>query len=320
MRRRSQRAARVARGRHASAPGAALADAGARRCCRWLNLVCTSFHNVTWAGGQATLDSGRAHALPRAARTTRCCGAGLLQHHRLRGRRGRRARWCSGFALALLCSRVSARPRALSHPLHPADPDSRHRHRRDLEADATTTTSASSTRRSACSGSSRATGWATTSTALALGDRRRHLALDAVLLPAAARRPRIAAAGRLRGGARSTAPRGWQELRYVTLPMMLPTIVVTFAFRLVIAFKVFDEIYLLTGGGPGTATEVRELHDLPALLHRGPRRLRLGDVGRRHLPVLARCWSWRCRRGARRRRPAMTGAGARTLVGRTRVP
>ena len=37
---------------------------------------------------------------------------------------------------------------------------------------------------------------------------------------------------------------------------MVPTIVVTFAFRLVLAFKVFDEVYLLTGGGPGTATEV----------------------------------------------------------------
>ena len=47
-----------------------------------------------------------------------------------------------------------------------------------------------------------------------------------------------------------------QELRYITLPLMLPLIVVTLAFRLLVAFKVFDEIYLLTGGGPGTATEV----------------------------------------------------------------
>jgi multiple sugar transport system permease protein len=48
----------------------------------------------------------------------------------------------------------------------------------------------------------------------------------------------------------------WQELRRITLPLMFPTIVVTFVFRLVLAFKVFDEVYLLTGGGPGTATEV----------------------------------------------------------------
>jgi multiple sugar transport system permease protein len=48
----------------------------------------------------------------------------------------------------------------------------------------------------------------------------------------------------------------WQELVYITLPMMLSTIVVTLVFRLIVAFKVFDEVYLLTGGGPGTATEV----------------------------------------------------------------
>jgi multiple sugar transport system permease protein len=48
----------------------------------------------------------------------------------------------------------------------------------------------------------------------------------------------------------------WQELRLITIPLMLPTILVTFAFRLIIAFKVFDEVYLLTSGGPGTSTEV----------------------------------------------------------------
>ena len=47
-----------------------------------------------------------------------------------------------------------------------------------------------------------------------------------------------------------------QQLRYVTLPLMLPVIVVTLVFRIIVGVKVFDEIYLLTGGGPGTATEV----------------------------------------------------------------
>ncbi|SFZ83560.1 multiple sugar transport system permease protein [Devosia enhydra] len=56
--------------------------------------------------------------------------------------------------------------------------------------------------------------------------------------------------------AKTDGATAWQELRYITLPMMLPTIMVTFAFRLILAFKVFDEVYLLTGGGPGTATEV----------------------------------------------------------------
>lgn len=48
----------------------------------------------------------------------------------------------------------------------------------------------------------------------------------------------------------------WTELRYVYLPMMMPVIVVTFLFRFMTSLKVFDEIYLLTGGGPGSSTEV----------------------------------------------------------------
>jgi multiple sugar transport system permease protein len=48
----------------------------------------------------------------------------------------------------------------------------------------------------------------------------------------------------------------WQTFRYVTFPMLLPAFAVTLAFRLIVSFKVFDEVYLLTGGGPGTATEV----------------------------------------------------------------
>lgn len=56
--------------------------------------------------------------------------------------------------------------------------------------------------------------------------------------------------------ARVDGATAWQEFRYVTLPMMLPAIAVTLVFRFVTAVKVFDEVYLLTGGGPGTATEV----------------------------------------------------------------
>ncbi len=48
----------------------------------------------------------------------------------------------------------------------------------------------------------------------------------------------------------------WQELFRITLPMMWPAILVTFVFRMIVAFKVFDEVFLLTSGGPGTATEV----------------------------------------------------------------
>ncbi len=48
----------------------------------------------------------------------------------------------------------------------------------------------------------------------------------------------------------------YKRFRRITLPLLWPAIFVTFVFRAIIAFKVFDEVYLLTGGGPGTATEV----------------------------------------------------------------
>ncbi|GFE51900.1 binding-protein-dependent transport system inner membrane protein [Roseobacter cerasinus] len=48
----------------------------------------------------------------------------------------------------------------------------------------------------------------------------------------------------------------WQRFRYVTFPLLIPALMMTFLFRAVIAFKVFDEVFLLTSGGPGTATEV----------------------------------------------------------------
>ncbi|WDR04233.1 sugar ABC transporter permease [Devosia algicola] len=48
----------------------------------------------------------------------------------------------------------------------------------------------------------------------------------------------------------------WRTMRRITLPLLWPAIFTTFVFRAIIAFKVFDEVYLLTGGGPGTSTQV----------------------------------------------------------------
>ncbi|MDH5267124.1 MAG: sugar ABC transporter permease [Candidatus Bathyarchaeota archaeon] len=50
--------------------------------------------------------------------------------------------------------------------------------------------------------------------------------------------------------------RGWFRFRHITLPMMLPIILVALLFRTMDAFRVFDLVYGLTGGGPGTTTEV----------------------------------------------------------------
>ncbi|MEO8134966.1 MAG: sugar ABC transporter permease [Betaproteobacteria bacterium] len=61
-------------------------------------------------------------------------------------------------------------------------------------------------------------------------------------------------AGRVDGASR------WELLRLVTLPLLMPAITVAFLFRSILAFKAFDEVYLLTGGGPGTSSELLSLH------------------------------------------------------------
>lgn len=46
-----------------------------------------------------------------------------------------------------------------------------------------------------------------------------------------------------------------QTIRRITLPLLLPTIVVATLLRLIDALKTFDIIYTMTGGGPGFASE-----------------------------------------------------------------
>jgi multiple sugar transport system permease protein len=45
-------------------------------------------------------------------------------------------------------------------------------------------------------------------------------------------------------------------LRDITLPLLTPYLIAIVLLRAVDAFKVFDTVYVLTGGGPGTATEL----------------------------------------------------------------
>jgi len=58
----------------------------------------------------------------------------------------------------------------------------------------------------------------------------------------------------------------WWQLRHITLPLLKPAILVTLIFRTLDAFRVFDLIYVLTGGGPGTSTEPVALYTFNALL------------------------------------------------------
>lgn len=52
----------------------------------------------------------------------------------------------------------------------------------------------------------------------------------------------------------------WEIFRKITFPMVQPVVVIVLLLRLIESFKIFDVIYSLTGGGPGTATEVYSLY------------------------------------------------------------
>ena len=47
----------------------------------------------------------------------------------------------------------------------------------------------------------------------------------------------------------------WRLIRHIILPSLVPVIVFTVSVRLMDVFRFFDAVYVLTGGGPGTATE-----------------------------------------------------------------
>jgi multiple sugar transport system permease protein len=52
----------------------------------------------------------------------------------------------------------------------------------------------------------------------------------------------------------------WQSFRYITLPAILPVSTTLVLIRLIEAFKIVDLPFVLTSGGPGTATESLTLH------------------------------------------------------------
>jgi alpha-1,4-digalacturonate transport system permease protein len=46
----------------------------------------------------------------------------------------------------------------------------------------------------------------------------------------------------------------WQSFRHITLPLLMPTLLVVTVLATIRAVQVFDQVWVLTGGGPGTAT------------------------------------------------------------------
>lgn len=52
----------------------------------------------------------------------------------------------------------------------------------------------------------------------------------------------------------------WQSFRDVTLPLLKPAIVLALLLRAMDLVRIFDQIFILTQGGPGTATETVSLY------------------------------------------------------------
>ena len=74
----------------------------------------------------------------------------------------------------------------------------------------------------------------------------------------------------------------WRQFWSITLPMALPFIMLAVLFRGIENFKMFDMVNLLTGGGPGSTTEVASITLKRAGLRELADRLFLGL---RHHPV-----------------------------------
>lgn len=48
----------------------------------------------------------------------------------------------------------------------------------------------------------------------------------------------------------------WQRFRYVTLPLLKAPLLIVLVYETIVAISVFDLVYVLTGGGPGSATSL----------------------------------------------------------------
>jgi ABC-type sugar transport system permease subunit len=78
--------------------------------------------------------------------------------------------------------------------------------------------------------------------------------------------PTLYEAARIDGAGR------WRRFREITLPLLRPALVVAVLFRVLDALRVFDLVFVMTAGGPGTATEPISLYSFTALM----RNLRFG--------------------------------------------
>jgi multiple sugar transport system permease protein len=79
-----------------------------------------------------------------------------------------------------------------------------------------------------------------------------HLPFTFLILYAA----RLAVPIELYEAARIDGASSWAQFRRITWPILMPAILVAVLFRYIFAFRMFSEVWLVTGGGPARSTEV----------------------------------------------------------------
>jgi multiple sugar transport system permease protein len=79
-----------------------------------------------------------------------------------------------------------------------------------------------------------------------------HLPFTFLILYAA----RLAIPGELYEAARIDGASALQSFRRVTLPLLMPALLLAALFRYIFVFRLFSEVWLMTGGGPARSTDV----------------------------------------------------------------
>ena len=83
---------------------------------------------------------------------------------------------------------------------------------------------------------------------------RQHLGAHGVLYSHSARRAPGDSRTTYTRRRRWTRHRRGARFRRITLPLLMPSLLVVLVLSLIRAVQIFDEVFVLTGGGPGTAT------------------------------------------------------------------
>jgi multiple sugar transport system permease protein len=66
----------------------------------------------------------------------------------------------------------------------------------------------------------------------------------------------------------------WQCFRFVTLPLLSPALFLVFVMATILTLQEFEQVYIMTGGGPADATNVMVLH----IYRQAFRYFRMGDA------------------------------------------